>query len=146
MTAIDCLVNVDFADEMHPDWMVRVKEDYFKGDDSFFSSPELPELVDEMDALGVEKAILLTRVGAVDDRAQRFVAERPDRFALGIGGFNLLKPMKTVRALWSPSCATTRWPSPWWARASGATGCTRRPTPCTSRSTPSAASWTCRCA
>ncbi len=99
MTAIDCLVNVGFADEMHPDWMDRVKEDYFKGDDSFFSSPELPELVDEMDALGVEKAILLTRVGAVDDRAQRFVAERPDRFALGIGGFNLLKPMKTVRAL-----------------------------------------------
>ncbi len=57
-----------------------------------------------MDANGVERAILLTRVGKGDgtsgpDRAQRFVAERPDRFALGVGGFNLLKPMKTVRAL-----------------------------------------------
>ena len=70
--AIDCLVNVGFADEMHPDWMVRVKEDYFKGDDSFFSSPELPELLESMDALGVERAILLTRVGAEEDRAQRF--------------------------------------------------------------------------
>ena len=59
--AIDCLVNVGFADEMHPDWMVRVKEDYFKGDDSFFASPELPELLDTMDAQGVERAILLTK-------------------------------------------------------------------------------------
>ena len=37
--AIDCLVNVDFADRELPDWMVRVKEDYFKADDSFFKSP-----------------------------------------------------------------------------------------------------------
>jgi predicted TIM-barrel fold metal-dependent hydrolase len=97
--AIDCLVNVGFADELHPDWMVRVKEDYFKGDDSFFSSPELPELLETMDAQGVERAILLTRVGADGDRAQRYVAARPDRFSLGVGGFNLLKPMKTVRSL-----------------------------------------------
>lgn len=98
-TAIDCLVNVGFADEMQPEWMVRVKEDYFKGDDSFFKSPELPELLESMDAHGVERSILLTKVGAVDDRAQRFVEARPDRFALGVGGFNLLRPMKTVRAL-----------------------------------------------
>jgi predicted TIM-barrel fold metal-dependent hydrolase len=97
--AIDCLVNVGFADEMQPDWMVRVKEDYFKGDDSFFQSPELPELLENMDANGVARAILMTKVGADDDRAQRFAAERPDRFALAVGGFNLLKPMKTVRAL-----------------------------------------------
>ena len=44
-SAIDCLVNVGFADDMQPEWMVRVKEDYFKGDDSFFQSPELPELL-----------------------------------------------------------------------------------------------------
>jgi predicted TIM-barrel fold metal-dependent hydrolase len=52
-----------------------------------------------MDAQGVERAILLTRVGADGDRAQRYVAARPDRFSLGVGGFNLLKPMKTVRSL-----------------------------------------------
>ena len=57
--AIDCLVNVDFGDPKQPDWMVRVKEDYFKGGDSFFKSPELPELLDDMDANGVERAILL---------------------------------------------------------------------------------------
>ena len=98
-SAIDCLVNVGFADEMQPEWMVRVKEDYFKGDDSFFKSPELPELLETMDAQGVKRAILMTKAGAVDDRAQRYAAAEPDRFALAVGGFNLLKPMKTVRAL-----------------------------------------------
>ncbi len=97
--AIDCLVNVGFADQKMPDWMIRVKEDYFKGDDSFFKSPELGELVDDMDANGVEKAVLITQVNAVDDRAQQFAAAAPDRFRLAVGGFNLLKPMKTVRSL-----------------------------------------------
>ncbi len=97
--AIDCLVNVDLGDQPQPDWMIRVKEDYFKGGESFLSSPELPALLDDMDANGVERAILLTQVKATGDRARRFAAERPDRFALGVGGFNLLRPMKTVRAL-----------------------------------------------
>jgi predicted TIM-barrel fold metal-dependent hydrolase len=97
--AIDGLVNVDLGDRRPPDWMVRVKEDYFKGGDSFFKSPELSELVDDMDAHGVERAILLAQVGATESRALRFVEARPDRFALGVGGFNLLRPMPTVRAL-----------------------------------------------
>ena len=98
-TAIDCLVNVDFGDQKMPDWMIRVKEDYFKAGESFMTSPELPELVEDMDAQGVAKAVLLTKATAVDDRAQRYAAAEPERFALGVGGFNLLKPMKTVRDL-----------------------------------------------
>ncbi len=39
--AIDCLVNVDLGDQPQPEWMIRVKEDTFKGGDSFLSSPEL---------------------------------------------------------------------------------------------------------
>jgi predicted TIM-barrel fold metal-dependent hydrolase len=97
--AIDGLVNVDMGDRPQPDWMVRVKEDYFKGGDAFFKSPELSELIDDMDANGVERAILLTQVGMTQGRALDFVEARPDRFALGVGGFNLLKPMPTVRAL-----------------------------------------------
>ncbi len=98
--AIDCLVNVDFGDvAKQPEFMVRVKEDYFKGGDSFFRSPELNELIENMDANGVERAILVTRASATDDRAQRFAEARPDRFSLAVGGFNLLKPMKTVRSL-----------------------------------------------
>jgi len=99
--AIDCLVNVDFADRAMPDWMVRVKEDYFKGDDSFFKSPELSELLDNMDANGVERAILMSGAGGDTSRALSFVDARPDRFSLAVGGFNLLKPMPTVRALQS---------------------------------------------
>lgn len=97
--AIDCLVNIDMGDGPPPEWMVRVKEDYFKGDSSFFSSLELPELIDTMDANGVERAILMAGVGAKESRALSFVESRPDRFALSVGGFNLLRPMPTVRGL-----------------------------------------------
>jgi predicted TIM-barrel fold metal-dependent hydrolase len=96
--AIDCLVNVELGDQQQPDWMVRVKEDYFKGGDSFFKSPELSELLDDMDTNGVERAILMTGVKA-GGRALKYAEDRPDRFALAVGGFNLLKPMPTVRAL-----------------------------------------------
>ena len=98
-TAIDCLVNVDFADQKLPDWMIRVKEDYFKAGDSFLRSPELPELLADMDANGVTKAILMTGVRATGDRAQRYAAAEPGRFALAVGGFDLLRPMKALRAL-----------------------------------------------
>jgi predicted TIM-barrel fold metal-dependent hydrolase len=97
--AIDCLVNVDMGDMKPPEWMVRVKEDYFKAGDSFLRSPELAELLDEMDAKGVARAILLTQLGKSGDRAQRFAAERPDRFSLGVGGLDLLRPMRTLRSL-----------------------------------------------
>ena len=97
--AIDGLVNVDFADKKTADWMVRVKEDYFKGGDSFFKSPELSELLENMDANGVERAILMSSVNATEGRALSFVEARPDRFALAVGGFKLLRPMPTLRAL-----------------------------------------------
>jgi uncharacterized protein len=98
--AIDCLVNVDFADQKQPEWMTRVKEDYFKGGDSFFSSPELSQLIDDMDANGVERAMLVTRATAKSDsRSLQFVEQRPDRFSLAVGGFNLLRPMTALRSL-----------------------------------------------
>lgn len=97
--AIDCLVNVDLGDQKQPAWMTRVKEDTFKGGASFMQSRELPELLDDMDAHGVERAVLLTNLSKKDDRAQRFAAERPDRFALGVGGLDLLRPMKTLGKL-----------------------------------------------
>jgi len=97
--AIDCLVNVDLGDRKQPGWMTRVKEDTFKGGASFMSSPELPELIDDMDAHGVERAILLTNLRRDGDRGQRYVAERPDRFVLGVSGLDLLRPVKAMRAL-----------------------------------------------
>ena len=120
MRAIDGLVNVDFGDQAkQPEYMVRVKEDYFKGGESFFKSPELEELLEGMDAQGVEKAVLMCTVKATaDHRAVRFAEARPDRFALAIGGFNLLRPMPTIRALESfvrdnPVAYTVVGPSFW---------------------------------
>jgi predicted TIM-barrel fold metal-dependent hydrolase len=116
--AIDCLVNVGFADELHPDWMVRVKEDYFKQGESMFTSRELPELLDEMDEMGVEKAVLMTNMTRASDRVRSFVEQRPDRFAVGLGGHNLLRPMENLRNLESyvndlPVAYTVIGPSFW---------------------------------
>lgn len=97
--AIDGLVNVDIGGDVPPEWLIRVKDDYFKAGDSFLKHPEMPELLDDMDAHGVERAILMTNVSATESRALAFAEARPDRFALAVGGFNLLKPMPTVRAL-----------------------------------------------
>jgi predicted TIM-barrel fold metal-dependent hydrolase len=97
--AIDCLVNVDLGDRKQPEWMVRVKEDYFKGGESFMASPELPQLIDDMDGHGVERAILLSNLNVDRDRGQRYANERPDRFALGVGGLDLLRPVKSLRKL-----------------------------------------------
>jgi uncharacterized protein len=116
--AIDCLVNVNMGDVKQPDWMIRVKEDYFKAGDTFLKSAELPELLEDMDANGVRRAILLTKIGEIDSRAIRFAEEEPGRFALGVGGFNLLRPMETVRTLESfvrdhPVAYATIGPSFW---------------------------------
>jgi uncharacterized protein len=97
--AIDGLVNVDLGDHEPPEWLVRVKDDYFKAGESFLSRPELPELLDHMDANGVERAVLMARVGATEGRALQYVDRRPDRFALAVGGMNLLRPMPSLRAL-----------------------------------------------
>lgn len=96
---IDGLINVDMGDQKPPAWMVRVKEDTFRADDSMFESRELPELLDEMDGLGVERAILMANIAKPPGRAIAFAQERPDRFALGVGGLDLLHPMPTLRAL-----------------------------------------------
>ena len=97
--AIDCLVNIDIGGKVPPDWLIKVKDDYFKADDGFLKQPELSELLDDMDAHGVERAILMTGMSAKESRALSFVESRPDRFKLAFGGFNLLRPMPTVRNL-----------------------------------------------
>ncbi len=116
--AIDCLINVDLGDQKPPDWMVRVKEDYFKVGDSFFKSPELNELLDQMDANGIERAIMTSKLGVADDRARRYAERAPERLSVAIGGLDLLRPMPTLRALESivkdhPVSAVVVGPSFW---------------------------------
>jgi uncharacterized protein len=97
--AHDLLVNTDLGDVKQPDWMVRVKEDYFKADASMFASRELGELLEEMDTLGVERAVLLTNLAKPSTRAIGFVDAHPERFSLGIGGHDFLHPMPNLRNL-----------------------------------------------
>jgi predicted TIM-barrel fold metal-dependent hydrolase len=97
--AHDLLVNTDMGDVKQPEWMVRVKEDYFKAGESMFTSRELPELLDEMDGMGVERCVLMTNMQNVSKRVLSFVDERPDRFHIGLGGHNLLRPMENLGRL-----------------------------------------------
>lgn len=99
MKAIDCLVNVHFGENKQPEWMVRARDDYFKGPASMFAPVEMSALLDEMDANGVEKAVLMDNLVKPSVTARKFVAERPDRFALAIGGINLLRPVPALREL-----------------------------------------------
>jgi predicted TIM-barrel fold metal-dependent hydrolase len=97
--AHDLLVNTDMGDVEQPEWMVRVKEDYFKQGQSMFTSRELSELLDEMDQMGVERSVLMMNMNNPSKRVLSFVEQRPDRFAIGLGGHNLLRPMENLRNL-----------------------------------------------
>ena len=117
--AIDCLVNVDIGDAQ----AARVDG---PGQGGLLQgrrlvprrAPSCPSCSRTWTPTASSGRSCSPRSAATDDRAQRFVAERPERFALGVGGFNLLRPMKTVRALESfvrdhPVAYATVGPSFW---------------------------------
>ena len=96
----DCLVNVHFGEtETQPEFMRRVREDYFKGPASMFAPIDLGELLEEMDRHGVRKAILTDSLRKPSVTARRFVEARPDRFLLALGGLDLLHPVPAMREL-----------------------------------------------
>ncbi|MCX5045361.1 amidohydrolase family protein [Aldersonia sp. NBC_00410] len=96
---IDCLVNVHFGETEQPGWMRAVRDDYFKGPKSMFAPVDLAHLLDEMDEQGVRKAILMDSLSTPRVTARKFVQAHPDRFALAMGGMNLLRPVPAMREL-----------------------------------------------
>lgn len=94
--AIDCWVNVSMGDQIPPEFLKRVKEDYLKQGDDFFKSYEPPEMFELMDRLGVEKALISHATSEKDGRALRFVEADPDRFSLAVH----VDPRKVMRDLW----------------------------------------------
>ncbi len=52
-----------------------------------------------MDEQGVQKAILMDSLAKPSTTARKFVEAKPDRFALAMGGVNLLRPMPSLREL-----------------------------------------------
>ncbi len=80
--AIDAFVNVVMGSAERPSYLVRVAEDYFKRADEIFRDISVKELIELMDRVGVEKAIITTRAETPTAHALSFPAARPDRFRL----------------------------------------------------------------
>ncbi|MET7772606.1 amidohydrolase family protein [Nocardia sp. NPDC005366] len=114
----DCLVNVHFGEREQPNWMLKVRDDYFKGSTSMYAQVDLTELLDEMDEQGVEKAILMYSMVKPSTTTLKFVEARPERFSLALNGVDLLHPVASLRELTSlvntlPVAYTTTGPSFW---------------------------------
>lgn len=98
--AIDCLANVHFGESQNqPAFMTKVRDEYFKGPKSMYDPIDLGELLEEMDANGVERAILMDNLTKPSVTARKFVGAHPERFALAMGGANLLRPIPSLREL-----------------------------------------------
>ena len=95
---IDTWVNVSMAATGRPDYLVRVSEDYFKRGDEMFRDLSIAELIEAMDAAGVEKAIIATTAEKPSPHALSFPQAHPDRFALS-AQLDPRRGMKAVRAL-----------------------------------------------
>ena len=84
--AIDCLVNVHFGEtEKQPEFMLKVRDDYFKGPESLYDQVELPQLLEEMDEHGVEKAILMDNLAKPSVTARKFVEPTARQVRTGDG-------------------------------------------------------------
>jgi len=81
---IDAWVNVNMAELGRPSWLVAVEQDYFKRGEDFFRNNTVDEIVESMDRLGIEKAILTTDAERPSPHVLSFPNARPDRFALGV--------------------------------------------------------------
>jgi len=97
-TAIDCWLNPAFrASDYRPDFLVRVARDYFHREKEMFEVTPLEELLRQMDAAGVERAILT--IDPHDPEPYHEVRKAfPDRFILSA----MLDPMggmETIRVL-----------------------------------------------
>lgn len=80
--AIDAFVNVNMGSIPRPDWLKRVAEDYFKRSESIFHDFSVEEMVELMDRIGVEKAIVSTTAEEPAEHVLAFPAARPERFVL----------------------------------------------------------------
>ena len=99
--AIDCWLNPSFrASDYKPDFLVRVARDYFHREEEIFKVTPLEELLRQMDAAGVERAILT--IDRPRSRARfRGTEGVPDRFILSamldpMGGIDTIRLLDNV--------------------------------------------------
>ncbi|MGE4607653.1 MAG: amidohydrolase family protein [Myxococcota bacterium] len=96
--AIDCWVNVNMGAMGRPDYLEEVAANYFKQGEDFFRDYSVDEMIETMDRIGVEKAILTTDAVHPSEHVLSFAKRRPDRFVLGCQ-IDPTFGMKAVRAL-----------------------------------------------
>ena len=96
--AIDTWVNVSMGATGRPEYLARVAEDYFKRGDQMFQDLSVPELVEAMDAAGVEKAVLATTAEKPSPHVLAFPQAHPDRFVVS-AQLDPRRGMKALRAL-----------------------------------------------
>lgn len=95
LRAIDAFANARMGSIERPEWLVRVAEDYFKRAEQIFRDIPAEEMVELMDATGVDKAILATRAEAPDKELLTYAERYPDRFVLSAS----IDPRNGMRAL-----------------------------------------------
>jgi len=95
--AVDCWVNPitpDYAQREHPEFLVRVAEDYFHREQALREGTPLDEMVVQMEAAGVEKGLLT--IDAADPKPYAEMAGRyPGRFLLSA----VIDPMQGMEAV-----------------------------------------------
>jgi uncharacterized protein len=96
--AIDTFVNVNMGSMERPDYLVRVAEDYFKRPGDMFRDYTPKELLELMDASGVEKAIITIRAHEDAPLGLAFPEADPERFVLSVS-LDPRQGMTAVRAL-----------------------------------------------
>ena len=93
--SIDCWVNTTMGDDVPPEFLRRVAEDYFKRPDSIFRSFTPDSLLAEMDAAGVERAILTVGSNRPSEQVLAFPKQDPERFVLSV----VVDPRRGMRAV-----------------------------------------------
>ena len=95
--AIDCWVNVNMGAARPADWLLRVKEDYFKGGDEFLQNISIEQMLELMDRVGLERAILSVDSRSPQEDVLAFPKAHPERFALAAA----VDPRRGMQALWA---------------------------------------------
>jgi len=101
MRAIDTWVNVTMGEMGTPEYLVRVAKDYFKQGEDFFRNYSIQEMLEQMDATGVERAILTTDARRPSSHVLEFTDKHPERFAIGaqVDPTRLMKGVRELEAI-----------------------------------------------
>lgn len=104
--AIDPWVNVNMGEAPPAEYLIRVKEDYFKAGEEFFQSIEAEKLVADMDEAGIEKVILSIGTEQPDPRVLQFHKKYPGRFAYAAW----VQPSGKMEEIWALEALTREYP------------------------------------